>query len=183
MIIGVDIDGCIFDVLTPVLAEYNGRHGTNHKPEDVTDYHVQKCLNIDYDEFYELLNFVWTNNWQEIKPYEPFTDHYLNRLRRDCKHQIVIITKRDIKTITNVINLLKKWRIKIDGLVCLNNTLVKNMVDVDVLLDDSKDVTDAFGEKGFLIKRSYNKIYDVESIKEFSEKIKAGNLHKVAVKV
>ena len=183
MNIGIDIDGTIFDVLTPVLTEYNGRHGTRFTPEDVTDYHVQKVLNIDYDEFYEILNFIWINQWQEIKPYEPFTDNYLNRLRRDGKHQIVIVTKRDIKTLTNVVNLLKKWRIKIDGLVCVNNLLVKTMVDVDVLLDDSKEVTDSFGDKGYLIKRPYNKLYDVESIKEFTDKIRAGNLSKMVVKV
>lgn len=180
-VIGLDIDGTLFDVLSPVLEEYNGRHNTNFKPDDVTDYKVHQVLNIDYDEFYEILNYIWINQWQSIKPYEPFTDNYLNRLRNGNKNQVVIVTKRDLKTISNVVNLLKKWRIKIDGLICVNNSLEKTMVTVDLLLDDSKEVTDSFGNRGFLIKRPYNKVYDVESIREFATKIRNGTLQKKMV--
>src|SRR5574339_945998 len=125
MIIGIDIDGTLFDVLTPTLLEYNFRHGTDFKPEQVTTYKIQDCLNIDKDEFYEILNYVWINLWEEIKPYEAFVDNYLNSLRNNGKNKIVIVTKRDLKTLPNVINLLKKWKIKIDGMVCVNNGIEK----------------------------------------------------------
>lgn len=177
MLCGLDIDGCLFDVITPTLLELQLRRGISINPNEIHDYHAHKLLNIDYEYFINILNFVWFAESESIMPYEKDVHKHLNRLS-DQGHKIVIVTKRDIKTISNVINVLKRWKIKVDGIVCVNSSLEKTLINVDVMLDDSKDVTDQFGERGYLIKRSYNPHYDVESIEDFVNKVLDGSIPK-----
>lgn len=175
MIYGIDCDNTIFDVLTPTLEEYNSRYGTNYVFSDITDYHAHRVLNISKNTFYELLDFVWVNCWIEIQPFEPNISKIIKRLRRKGKNKIVLVTKRNLSTIINVINLIKKWKIIIDGIVCING-MDKTIVNIDYMIDDSKEITDMFGDRGLLLKRPYNKTWDIESIEDFSNKVKRGEI-------
>lgn len=175
MIYGIDLDNTLFDVLTPTLEEYNSRHNTNYAFSDITDYHAHRVLNISKNDFYELLDFVWINCWNEIQPFEPNISSIIKRLRRKGKNKVILVTKRNLSTIINVINLLKKWNIIVDGIVCING-MDKTIVNIDYMIDDSKEITDMFGNRGLLLKRPYNIKYDIESIEDFSNKVKRGEI-------
>jgi uncharacterized HAD superfamily protein len=173
--IGIDIDGCLFDVLTPTLNEYNLRYNTNFKPSDITDYHAHKILGINVSRFIELLDFIWINDFNSIRPYEQDINLSFKKLHGK-NHQIIIVTRRNVKTIPNVINVLKKWSMKVDGFVVVNNGLDKTLANVDVMIDDSKEVINLFGYKGYLIQRPYNPTYDIKSIGEFVERFLSGKI-------
>ena len=175
MKIAFDVDGTLFDVLTPTLNEYNLRYNTNYKPSDITDYHAHKILGTSVSRFIELLDFIWINDFNSIRPYEQDLNRHFKRLHGK-NHQIIIITRRNVKTIPNVINVLKKWNLKVDGFVVVNNSLDKTLANVDIMIDDSKDVIDMFHYRGFLIKRSYNQSYNIESIGDFVEKLLSGKI-------
>ena len=165
MKIAIDIDGTLFDIITPILREYNKKFNTDYKPADITKYKVQDCLDVNMEYFRYLIDQVWIENYKEIEMYEPNMVKKLNSLRPQNK--IIILTKRNINTIPYVVRKLEKCEIEVDGLVVVNNGLEKSLAKVDCLLDDDREVIDEFGSKGYLIKRIYNKVYDVESLEHF----------------
>lgn len=175
MKLGIDLDGVLLDILKPTLDEYNLRYRTNFTPDDIIHYKAHQILGISVDEFLSLLDFIYINDFHSIRPYEIDVNNHLKRLR-DNGHQIIIVTRRNLKTIPNVINILKKWKIGIDGFICVNNSLDKTVANVDIMIDDSREVTDVFGSHGFLIKRSYNHTYDIESIADFTDRFLEGKI-------
>lgn len=165
MIIGFDIDGVIFNSMKVILEEYNSKFNTDFKQEQVTDYRVEKCLNLDPEYFRTLIDLVWVEKSHLIGLYEPKIPSLINSLRP--KHKIVIVTKRRISTLPYVLHNLEKYGIIIDGVVCVNNGLEKSLANVDYLIDDSKEMIDKFHNYGFLLKRPYNEKYDVESVEQY----------------
>jgi hypothetical protein len=80
MRVAFDIDGCLFDVLTPTLNEFNLRYGTNFKSSDITDYHAHKILGTSVSRFIELLDFIWINDFNSIRPYEQDINLHFKKL-------------------------------------------------------------------------------------------------------
>jgi uncharacterized HAD superfamily protein len=173
--LGIDVDGTLLDVLTPTLNEFNLRYGTNFKSSDIIDYHAHKILGTSVNNFISLLDFIWINDFNSIRPYESDINLHFKKLHGK-NHQIIIVTRRNVKTIPNVINVLKKWSMKVDGFVVVNNSLDKTLANVDIMIDDSRDVIDLFGNKGYLIRRPYNHTYDIESIGDFVERFLNGKM-------
>src|SRR5688572_31665273 len=80
---GFDVDGCLFDVLTPTLEEFNARKGVNISSLDIVKYNAHKFLKIDVKEFIDLLDHIWLNEFEKIKPYEPNVDKLFKKLCND----------------------------------------------------------------------------------------------------
>lgn len=46
------MDSTLYDFMSPLLKRYNSEHGTDIKPEDITNYNTGEFLNMSTSEFY-----------------------------------------------------------------------------------------------------------------------------------
>ena len=132
----VDIDGILNTLDVTVLEVYNEDSGDNLRPEDITEYHIEKFVKPQYREtFYKY--FVDKRVWQRIK----VVDHAVQVLGQlwDEGYNIIFVTKTECE------NMVKKrnWLNRTFPFMGANNIRKrlysapkKQMIRADIAIDD-----------------------------------------------
>lgn len=163
----IDIDGILNTLDTTVLEVYNEDSGDNLRPEDVTEYHIEKFVLPDYhDNFHKY--FLDKRVWQRIK----VVDGCQNAIRKlwNDGYNILFVTKTECE------NLVKKrnWLARTFPFIGANNIRkmlysapVKQYIRADIAIDDG--LFNLTGDRTYFsicLDKPYNKADD-KSIPRF----------------
>lgn len=168
--LAVDIDNTIWDLITPWINYYNRRYNDNVKYEDITEYSFFDVIkNITRKEMLELL--AENEFWSEVKPYSNSFE-YLKKLNDEF--ELYIATSTSYKTprekfdkLFTFFNFLSE-----DQLIVISK---KQLLNVDILIDDCVDYLIGGNYTKILIDSPYNKdiadtsIIRVKDLKEAYE--------------
>lgn len=163
---GIDLDGVIADLMTPLLKEVNKRFYHNEgalknplKYEDITSYHFADCVPVDIED----LRVIWENPefiWNQ--PLLPWAKWGVNRLR-DFGYEIYIITARKSHFKSITLSWLIKNDIYYDDIVTGKWEEKQSYIErnnLDIFIDDRTSyVLDAteFCKRVYLMDTPYNR--------------------------
>lgn len=165
MKIGVDLDGVVCDLMSAWLTRYNDAYKDNLKPEDITDWHIDRLVKPECGKnIYKLLD---ESVYEEIAPIPGAIETF-----RDMNKRFDVY----IVTASNPYVIKGKWLWIERNLPFLKReqvivTSAKHMVRVNYLIDDCySNVMMAAGKKIFplLYTAPHNKHF--ESPEKFSQK-------------
>lgn len=92
-LIGLDLDGVVFDFVTHFTSFINNRLGKSFKPEQVTSWHWHECLDITEEQFIDCISaFHAENAWVHTEFYPEAIDAIKDLIANDF--EIVIISNR-----------------------------------------------------------------------------------------
>jgi 5'(3')-deoxyribonucleotidase len=158
MIIGCDLDGTLQNIQHVWIDYLNKKHGLNKTYEDITKWDMRYAFpDLTKDQIYEPL--YSDSFWYDLKPLE-YAQEYLKKLYDTYK--VYIVTSSYSQTIDTKITWMKEyfpfieWR---DVIVMKN----KQMLKLDVLIDDGPHNLIGGSYKKYLIDAPYNR--DVEDYK------------------
>ena len=138
--IALDLDGVIWDMVRPWVAEYNRIYDDNLNYEDITDYDLtlfmKKCTREDYCHILTDPNF-----WQKVEPFKGNAE-WLEKLNN--KYNVVIATKTDYRIFEMKVKRIFELFpfIKYNQIICISQ---KEMLNVDCLVDDCIDNLNGVG--------------------------------------
>lgn len=101
----VDIDGILNTLDTTVLEVYNEDSGDNLRPEDVTEYHIEKFVKSEYRENFKNY-FLDKRVWQRIKVVK-YACEVLNKLW-DEGYNLIFVTKTECENMVKKRNWLNR---------------------------------------------------------------------------
>lgn len=101
----VDIDGILNTLDTTVLEVYNEDSGDNLRPEDVTEYHIEKFVKPEYCENFKNY-FLDKRVWQRIKVVK-YACEILNKLW-DEGYNLIFVTKTECENMVKKRNWLNR---------------------------------------------------------------------------
>lgn len=176
--LAVDIDNTIWDLVTPWLNYYNRRHNDDVKYEDVTEYSFFDIIkNITREEMLGLLNE--NEFWSEVKPY-PGSYKYLKKLNDEF--ELYIATSTSYRTPREKFDKLFTFFdfLTEDQLITISK---KQLLNVDIMIDDCVDCLTSGNYTKLLIDTPYNRdvaddtlirVKDLKDAYEFLQGIKNG---------
>lgn len=161
--VAVDLDGVIWDLVTPWVEWYNKKYSEALCYNDITNYNVRlfftKC---EGDEAFEPLNNPYF--WNCIEPYET-SEEALRKLNDN--YELYIATSTSYLTPKEKLSRFLRLFpfIDRDQVIMIHN---KKLLDVDYLIDDC-----IYNLSGG---RYYNIIIDTPYNKEFNDGVRVNNL-------
>jgi 5'(3')-deoxyribonucleotidase len=165
-IVAIDLDGVIWDLVTPWINKYNIYYNDNIKYDDVLEYRLSNTLvKATQKELCDIL--LEPGFWDSVKPFKNSYE-YLNKMNEEFK--IYIATKTHYKIFsTKVERLLSLFPfLNEEQIICIYD---KELLEVDWLVDDCADN---------LYYGSYNKIIlDAPYNRDYTEFIRAKDLKEV----
>jgi len=136
MKIAFDIDSILNNLTEAVLEVYNVDSNDNLTIDDITTYRIENFVKPEYKEDFPKY-FIDKRVWKKVKPVKEAVD-LVNKLHEEG-HEIYYITA------TEPYNLYKKsrWLLRILPNIPVRAALIrlehKQLIDVDVLVDDNSD--------------------------------------------
>ena len=132
--IALDLDGVIWDLVKPWVAEYNKKYNDNIQVEDIGEYILSNTLKKATPEELSAI-LLEPNFWDKVLPFSNSYE-YLEKL--NTEFEVYIATKTDYKLYEiKVERLLQLFPfLKQDQIICTYN---KRILDVDWLVDDYED--------------------------------------------
>ena len=129
--IALDLDGVIWDLVKPWVAEYNKKYNDNIQVEDIGEYILSNTLKKATPEELSAI-LLEPNFWDKVLPFSNSYE-YLEKL--NTEFEVYIATKTDYKLYEiKVERLLQLFPfLKQDQIICTYN---KRILDVDWLVDD-----------------------------------------------
>jgi len=92
MKIGIDLDGCVVDLMTPFLAHYNGKKGTSIEYGDLFCHDLWFPLEIKREEAFEsVFSFMREEPFDVVLPHEGAIEA-IKKLSEE--HDLMVITSR-----------------------------------------------------------------------------------------
>ncbi|MEY8366550.1 hypothetical protein AALA22_13005 [Anaerovoracaceae bacterium 41-7] len=156
--VAIDLDGVIWDLVTPWLAKYNEITGEHVDISDIKSYKIG-----DYVEHEGILNYILevNNFWNEVKLYDDALTA-IEKLKSCPELDLVICTSTSYKIAQQKISkLLELVPILDEKDIVLTSR--KELLDVHFMIDDYENNLKrmANGNKGvaILIDRPYNKSF------------------------
>lgn len=101
----VDIDGILNTLDTTVLEVYNEDSGDNLRPEDVTEYHIEKFVKPEYRENFKNY-FLDKRVWRRIEVVK-YAREVLNKLW-DEGYNLIFVTKTECENMVKKRNWLNR---------------------------------------------------------------------------
>lgn len=136
MVIGVDIDNCILSTTEAVLAQHYADTGERLTLDDITSYYIENHVSEEYrDDFY--LIFLKKEMWKRAKVI-PNCVEVIKRLHNQG-HQIYFVTSTEAKNVAKKSSFLRKTFPFLNIRKCLITTPYKQIINLDVLIDDCID--------------------------------------------
>lgn len=152
--LAVDIDNTIWDLVSPWIDLYNRSYDDNVKREDITRYDFFTITSKASKE--EILNFLSTEEiWQSVEPYKESYE-YLEKLNNE--YELYIVTNTSYKTPKAKFDRLFSLFpfLSEDQLVIISN---KQLLNIDIMVDDCIDHLQGGKFIKFLIDEPYNRSY------------------------
>lgn len=101
----VDIDGILNTLDTTVLEIYNEDSGDNLRPEDITEYHIEKFVKPEYRESFKNY-FLDKRVWQRVEVVK-YACEVLNKLWNEG-YNLIFVTKTECENMVKKRNWLNR---------------------------------------------------------------------------
>jgi len=163
--IAVDLDGVLAEAMIGWCELYNQRHGQSLSLEDIRAWDVWKIVKIERDEFFRILDDVWTQ-WERIPATEEDVGEQVKLLHEFGT--VDVVTGRSARTVASAKEWLKANSIPYDKFVRTESTLAKIRLDYDVFVDDSPTLMQLIASKsvalGILYTRPWNRDTQIPTV-------------------
>ena len=133
MIIGIDCDNIICNTTESVLAQHYADTGEKLTLDDIKSYYIENYVSDDYKDDFHLI-FYKKEMWKRVKVI-PHCVEVIKRLH-DRGDSIYFVTSTEPQNITKKARFLQRTFPFLDIRKCLITTHCKQMIDVDILIDD-----------------------------------------------
>ena len=133
MIIGVDIDNCILSTTEAVLEQHYADTGEKLTLDDITSYYIENHVSEEYRDDFHLI-FLKKEMWKRAKVI-PNCVEVIKRLHNQG-HQIYFVTSTEAKNVAKKSSFLQRTFPFLDIRKRLITTYCKQMINVDILIDD-----------------------------------------------
>jgi len=133
MIIGVDIDNIIYNTTQAVLDIHFENTGERLQLEDIKSYYIEKFVSPKYrPDFHKI--FLDKRVWQRVE----LLSYCVETIRKlhDAEHQIYFVTAADPENIAKKARFLQRTFPFIDMRKHFISTYRKQMIKLDMLIDD-----------------------------------------------
>lgn len=158
--IAIDLDGVIWDMLTPWLQWYNRISGDNVSPPDIKSYEISRYIKGEHKE---LLNYILEMHefWDEVKPYDGAIEA-LKKINAHPAVDMVIVTATSSKIAHSKFNRLFSIAdfIAEDQIICTSR---KDLIAADFVIDDYehnlRHTVANSNQVGILINQFYNEAF------------------------
>lgn len=160
---GVDLDGVVFDFVTPFSLWLKQNLNIDYDDSQITDYHWYNCIpGLDKKKFYkEFDRFCSSGDFQYLKPF-PGAKVAIDTLMQD--NLVYFITSRPEKTREDtLVSLNKLFKVPEDRLIIAEHSKVDDIVRLDVshFIDDApknvEEVSSHTCASVYLMDRLYNR--------------------------
>jgi 5'(3')-deoxyribonucleotidase len=156
--IALDLDGVLAETMDAWCKKANQEYGRALKLEDLTSWASWNILGISKDDFYRILDGVWSS-WKEIPPTEPNIAGKVAKIRP--YGQVDIVTGRSIRTINSVKKWLEYNKVEYDEFVRVRGWRDKVRLDYDIYIDDAPELMPLISKTlqswGILYDRPWNR--------------------------
>ena len=162
--VALDLDGVIWDLVRPWVAEYNRIYKDNLLYEDITDYDLSKFMTkIPNGDYWWFLNYGWF--WNLVEPFENSYE-YMKRLNED--YNLVVATKTHYNLYKMKVELLLAYFPFLDynQIICIGD---KSLLNVDFLVDDCLDNLKGGKFTPIVLDAPYNRDSDYLRAKDLKE--------------
>ena len=144
MLISVDIDNCLNNLTESILEVYNADSGDNLSLSDITTYHIENFVKIEYKKiFYQY--FLDREVWKKIK-LQPHCREVIAKLNREG-HRIIFVTTTEPENLPKKKNWLMRNFPFLDIRKSLFSCPTKQLVKCDILIDDC--IANVIGEREY----------------------------------
>ena len=154
--VGIDIDGVIWDLVTPWLAQYSDIIDEQIGLTDITEYDITKFVKSPETLWYILEMSCF---WDNVNLYDGVRDA-IKELIEDDRFEIYIVTKTSYKVAAAKFARLFKLipELNEENIVVASN---KGILDLDFLIDDYERNLLGILDKGvpILISQPYNEFF------------------------
>lgn len=160
-VVGVDLDDVLWGLLDAWLLRWNEVTGDNIQPEDIKSWDIARYVNKGTKE---MLFYILEQNdfWGTVQPYAD-AQEYLKRLIDDG-YDVVVVTASSHRTLKAKLDRFYKLFpfIKEEQVIV---TKRKQMIDMDVLIDDNPANLYNSSYRKILFDTPHNKAVDEVNIK------------------
>ena len=136
MIIGIDVDNTIVNTTSCVIAQHYADTGEKLSLDDIKSYYIENYVSDDYKDDFHLI-FYKKEMWKRVKVI-PHCVEVIKRLH-DRGDSIYFVTSTEPQNITKKARFLQRTFSFLDIRKCLITTHCKQMIGVDILIDDCID--------------------------------------------
>jgi 5'(3')-deoxyribonucleotidase len=166
--VGIDFDSVLVDTMTNYCNLLERFTGFRLNQKDITAYDVTKFIPKQY---HELANEIWKmpKLYNDIKPIQD-SQEYIEKLYKDNNVELYVVTVADgeilyakFRTILN----LFPW-IKPENIIFTHN---KQMIDLDVLIDDNPDYLIGGKYYKILFNQPWNKDFEITVNKYITDRV------------
>ncbi len=159
-VIGVDLDDVLWDLKGAWLRRYNEIEDTNITAEDIKSWDIGKYVKPGTES---VLFYILEQNdfWETVKPVDG-AQHYLNQLIEDGYDVYIVTASPHIHLKQKLIHFYKLFPfINPEQVVIIHR---KQMMDLDVLIDDKPSNLCDASYKKILFDCSHNRGFDEQQI-------------------
>ena len=133
MIIGIDVDSTVCNTTESVLQQHYADTGEKLTLDDIKSYYIENYVSDDYKDDFHLI-FYKKEMWKRVKVI-PHCVEVIKRLH-DRGDSIYFVTSTEPQNITKKARFLQRTFPFLDIRKCLITTHCKQMIGVDILIDD-----------------------------------------------
>ena len=163
--IAFDIDGCLADLISPMLQILEIEHKKIVKYEDITDFNLEKSFQLDSKQIHQIIDEA-IQNYENLFPY-PGVVEFLVEYQKEHKN-ILIITQRKIENDY----FTRRWFEKFFPLIDMeriqiaysyNKMIPLKFYRIDQMVEDRAEVAISLANQGikvFLMDRPWNQFDD-----------------------
>lgn len=136
MRIGIDVDGVVCDTCQAVLSQHYADTGEKLTLDDITSYYIENHVSEDYKDDFHLI-FLKKEMWKRLQVLPHCVD-VVKRLH-DRGEEIYFVTSTEPQNVAKKARFLQRTFPFLNIRKRLITTHCKQMIDVDVLIDDCVD--------------------------------------------
>ena len=190
MIIGIDCDNVVCNTTESVIAQHYADTGEKLTLDDIKSYYIENYVSDDYKDDFHLI-FYKKEMWKRVKVI-PHCVEVIKRLH-NRGDSIYFVTSTEPQNITKKARFLQRTFPFLDIRKCLITTHCKQMIGVDILIDDYEMNLINGSYFGILMDYPWNRNFDdasddniyrvnnwleVEPMIEYIQTLKSGNKNK-----
>ena len=133
MIIGIDVDSTVCNTTESVIAQHYVDTGEKLTLDDIKSYYIENYVGDDYKDDFHLI-FYKKEMWKRVKVI-PHCVEVIKRLH-DRGEEIYFVTSTEPQNIAKKASFLQRTFPFLNIRKCLMTTYCKQMIGVDILIDD-----------------------------------------------
>ena len=160
MKIGIDVDNTIVNTTSCVIAQHYADTGEKLTLDDIKTYYIENYVSDDYKDDFHLI-FLKKEMWKRVQVL-PNCVEVIKRLH-DRGDSIYFVTSTEPQNVAKKARFLQRTFPFLDIRKCLITTHCKQMIGVDILIDDYEMNLINGSYFGILMDYSWNRNFDEAS--------------------